>query len=124
VGYYYVTASDLFSSKESGLKLRAELQYRWVTAGVEWRDDDRALGGNWLGTVRVSVPLGRGTSGDETDHRLTAPIRSDDWPSTFDRTKEIRRAQAVPRRRTWSPPVQEKPAEDCCGGAPPVIIYD
>ncbi len=124
-GYYYFTATDGVSAKESGVKLRGELQYRWVTAGVEWRDDDRGHGGNWLGLVRVSVPLG-GTAEakDKPAERMTAPIRRDQWPSTLE-THKMAPARKIQKDR-WSAPYHHTPTheENCCDGAPEVIIYD
>jgi hypothetical protein len=112
LGYYYFSATDGFSAQESGLKARGELQYRWVTSGVEWREDSRGNGGNWLGTVRVS----------------TAPVRHDLWPRTLSSREQrpMPRERAQEEERKSAPERSDRVAEavDCCDGAPSVIIYD
>lgn len=124
-GYYYLEGTHGVGGHESGVKLRADVQYRWLTAGVEWRDDDRGFGGNWLGTVRVTVPFGGSAEkNDKTDAKLLDPIRRDSSPNTFDHVKH---APAAPKpRAVVQPPmpVTQPANNDCCGGAPPVIIYD
>jgi hypothetical protein len=125
-GYYDVEGTHGVGGKESGVKLRADVQYRWVTAGVEWRDDDRAFGGNWLGTIRVTVPFGGSAGpGGRNDARMVEPIRRDSWPGTFEHTKHApaphRHAAAIKPPTSVVQPVTD---QDCCNGAPSVIIYD
>jgi hypothetical protein len=125
VGYYYITASDTLSAKESGFKARAELQYRWLTTALEWREDDRINGGNWLGTLRVSLPLGRQVTQDRTAARMSVPIRHDLWPRTFGKESYVgSKATALPPAARPAPAPAAAPVEDCCGGAPSVLIYD
>jgi hypothetical protein len=126
-GYYYHEATDGSNDRESGFKARAELQYGWVTTGVEWRENDRIAGGNWLGMVRVSVPLGRvaaaGTidSASLTASRMVAPVRHDLWPKTFQGGEKPPAVKPV--EVPEAPPVEAAPF-DCCPGAPEMLIYD
>jgi hypothetical protein len=129
-GYYYLTAAHSESGKVSGFKVRGELEYRWLSAGLEWREDARAFGGNWLATARVSIPLGHGypaASSAPNDPMLT-PIRRDIWPRT------LRTSHAAPptAREERAPvaaaqvrfPAPSKADPYCCGGAPDSLTYD
>jgi hypothetical protein len=125
VGYYYFSASDTISAKESGFKARAELQYHWLTTAIEWREDERGNGGNWLGTLRVSLPLGHQVSQERTAARMSAPIRHDLWPRTLGQERYVgAKATALPPAAKPAPAQSAAPAEDCCAGAPAVVIYD
>lgn len=138
-GYYYLRADDAGVFRTvSGFKARAELQYEWVSAGLEWREDGRAFGGHWLGFLRVSVPLGRAVKSDlaTAASRMEAPIRRDVWPLIFRSTKAVsarpeeKTASIRPAIRPPSPPPGTQPPSppvedvECCDGAPDELIFD
>ena len=132
LGYYYLQARGAGVEKTvSGFKARTEVQYRYVTLGVEWREDERAFGGNWMGMLRVELPLGRtpATALSTSEARMSAPIRRDTWPMTLRSTEgapgrhfedEPARFQASPLRAPSS--VANDP--NCCGGAPDELIFE
>jgi hypothetical protein len=120
LGYYYLQgAHAAVRDSVSGVKARAELQYRWITAGVEWREDERASGGNWIGLLRVSVPLGRPASQPRSaSSRMVAPIRRDSWPRTVSWSKKAPAAEPEHDEEE----VDNDP--DCCGGAPASMTFN
>jgi len=132
LGYYYLQARGAdVDQTVSGFKIRTELQYKYVTLGVEWREDERAFGGNWMGTLRVQLPLGRGpgTAASGAEARMSAPIRRDTWPMTL-RSREAapsRHLSDEPNRFQAAPIRSQTPAAtdpNCCGGAPDELIFE